>query len=329
MSAKGVIRFFSSIGLVIVAVLQMGVTGVAQTSPIRLIVPFAPGGGADVVARIISSNLEKSLGQPIVIENRSGGSTIVGTVALTQAAPDGLTFGMVFDTLAIDAAFGKRVPYDPLTDIVPVIQLTRVPLVLVLNSNLAPMKTLPELVAYSKVNPGWLTFGTNGSGGPHELAFAMLKAMSKMDGLTVPYRGTNPALQDLLAGQIKGMFMGASVGDEFVRQGKLHPVAVTSKTRLQRSPDIPTIAEQGFPEYEFVPFYGIAAPKGTPASIVQKFNEEINRVLQLPEVREKIELTGLEVVGGSAEEFGTMLKDNINKMKQIVLESGVKPQDDK
>jgi tripartite-type tricarboxylate transporter receptor subunit TctC len=248
-----------------------------------------------------------------------------GTAALTQAAPDGHTVGMVFDSLAINAAFGMQLPYDSEKDIVPVIQLARVPLVLIVNSSLVPMKTLPELVAHAKANPGWFTFGSLGPGSPHEIGFAWLKTMTKMDALIVPYRGVNPALQDLIAGNIKGMFLGVAVADEFIRQGKLHPIGVSSKSRLKSAPNIPTIAEQGYPDYDFVTFYGLAAPKGTPAPIVQKLNQAINTALQSPEIRAKVEPTGAEIVGGSAEDFGAMLSGNMSKMKRIVTDAGIKP----
>lgn len=297
----------------------------SPTQPIRWIVPYPAGGGTDFMARALAIHLEKSLGQPIVIENKPGASTVTGTAALTQAAPDGHTVGMLFDSLAINAAFGMSLPYDSEKDIVPVIQLARVPLVLIVNSQLVPMKTLPELVAYSKANPGWFTFGSLGPGSPHEVGFAWLKAMTKMDALIVPYRGVNPALQDLIGGQIKGMFLGVAVADEFIRAGKLHAVAVSTRSRLKSAPDLPTIAEQGYPEFDYVTFYGLGAPKGTPAPVVQKLNQEINRALQLPDIRAKIDPTGAEIVGGSAEDFGAVLKDNMSKMKRIVSEAGIMP----
>jgi tripartite-type tricarboxylate transporter receptor subunit TctC len=295
------------------------------TRPITLVVPYAAGGNVDISTRVLQAALGDSLGQPIVVENRPGASTVTGTAALTQAAPDGHTVGMVFDSLAINAAFGMQLPYDSEKDIAPVIQLACVPLVLIVNSSLVPMKTLPELVAHAKANPGWFTFGSLGPGSPHEIGFAWLKTMTKMDALIVPYRGVNPALQDLIAGNIKGMFLGVAVADEFIRQGKLHPIGVSSKSRLKSAPNIPTIAEQGYPDYDFVTFYGLAAPKGTPAPIVQKLNQAINTALQSPEIRAKVEPTGAEIVGGSAEDFGAMLNNNMSKMKRIVTDAGIKP----
>jgi tripartite-type tricarboxylate transporter receptor subunit TctC len=297
----------------------------SPTQPIRWIVPYPAGGGTDLMARALAIPLEKSLGQPIIIENKPGASTVTGTAALTQAAPDGHTVGMVFDSLAINAAFGMALPYDSEKDIVPVIQLARVPLVLIVNSSLVPMKTLPEIVAYSKAHPGWFTFGSLGPGSPHEIGFAWLKSMTKMDALIVPYRGVNPALQDLIGGQIKGMFLGVAVADEFIRTGKLHAIAVSTRSRLKSAPELATIAEQGYPEFDYVTFYGLGVPKGTPAPIVQKLNQEINRALQSADIRAKIDPTGAEIVGGSAEDFEAVLKGNMIKMKQIISEADIKP----
>lgn len=311
------------------AMLLASVTASAQnwpTQPIRWIVPYPAGGGTDLMARTIGAHLERSLGQPIVVENKPGASTVTGTAALTQAQPDGHTVGMVFDSLAINAALGMKLPYDSEKDIAPVINLARVPLVLIVNSKLVPMKTLPELVAYAKANPGWFTFGSLGPGSPHEIGFAWLKTLTGMDALIVPYRGVSPALQDLIAGNIKGMFLGVAVADEFIRQGKLHPIGVTSKDRLKSSPDVPTIAEQGYPEYDFVTMYGLAAPKGTPQPIVKKLNQEINAIITRPEIRSKFESTGAEIVGGSVEDFDAVLKNNMSKLRRIVKEAGIKPQ---
>ncbi|HWV41655.1 tripartite tricarboxylate transporter substrate binding protein [Pseudorhodoplanes sp.] len=294
------------------------------TQPIRWIVPYPAGGGTDLMARTLGVPLEKTLGQPIVVENKPGASTVTGTAALTQAEPDGHTVGMVFDSLAINAALGMKLPYDSEKDFAPVINLARVPLVLMVNSSLVPMKTLPELVAHAKANPGWFTFGSLGPGSPHEIGFAWLKTLTKMDALIVPYRGVNPALQDLIAGNIKGMFLGVAVADEFIRQGKLHAIGVSSKDRLKSAPNLPTIAEQGYPEYDFVTFYGLAAPKGTPQPIVRKLNEAINAALKLPEIRAKIDPTGAEIVGGTPEEFDAFLKANMSKLKRIVTEAGIK-----
>ncbi len=293
--------------------------------PIHLIVPYPPGGGTDLLARVIGAQLEKTLGQPVIVENKPGGSTIIGTAALTSAAPDGYTLGMVFDSLAINAVLGMKTPYDPDADFAPIIKLAYVPLVLTVNTAQVPMKTLPELVAYTKKNPGWFTFGSLGPGSPHELGFLWLKAMSQMDALVVPYKGIAPALQDLVAGQIRGMFVGVAVADAYIAEGRLRTLGVTSPQRLINAPNVPTIAEQGYPEYDFVTFYGLAAPKGTPPDVIDRLNKEINHILQLPDVRDRIEKSGAVAGGGTQQEFAKFLTANMTKFDKIMSITGDKP----
>jgi tripartite-type tricarboxylate transporter receptor subunit TctC len=293
--------------------------------PIHLIVPYPPGGGTDLLARVIGAQLEKSLGQAVVIDNRPGGSTVIGTNALANAAPDGYTVGMVFDSLAINAVLGVRTSYNPEKDFVPIIKLAYVPLVLTVNSEQVPTKTLPELVAYSNAHPGWFTFGSLGPGSPHEIGFLWFNGMSKMGALVVPYKGVAPALQDVISGQIKGMFVGVSVADEYIRQGTLRALGVTSSQRLISAPDLPTIAEQGYPEYDFTTFYGLAAPKGTPPEIVDRLNKEINRIFQMPDIRAQIEKTGAILGGGTQQEFGDFLTANFVKFNKIMTLIGDRP----
>jgi tripartite-type tricarboxylate transporter receptor subunit TctC len=294
--------------------------------PIHWIVPYPPGGGTDLMARVVAAQLEKSLGQTIIIDNRTGGSTVTGTAALASAEPDGYTVGMVFDSLAINAVLGVQTSYNPEKDFAPIIKLADVPLVFTVNSQQVPMKTLPELVAYSKSHPNWFTFGSLGPGSPHEIGFLWFKAMSNMNALVVPYRGVGPALQDVVAGQVNGMFVGVSVADGYIRQGTLHTLGVTSPQRLTSAPDVPTIAEQGYPDYDFVTFYGLAAPKGTPPEIIDRLNKEINRTLKIPEVRARLEPTGAILVGGTQKEFGDFLAANFVKFKKIMVLTGDKPQ---
>lgn len=313
----------------LVALVLGTVTTVANAAwpdrPIHLIVPYPPGGGTDLLARVIGAQLEKTLGQPVIVENKPGGSTIIGTAALTSATPDGYTLGMVFDSLAINAVLGMKTPYDSDADFAPIIKLAYVPLVLTVNTAQVPMKTLPELVAYTKKNPGWFTFGSLGPGSPHEIGFLWLKAMSQMDALVIPYKGIAPALQDLVAGQIKGMFVGVSVADAYIAEGRLRTLGVTSPQRLINAPDVPTIAEQGYPEYDFVTFYGLSAPKGTPPEVVDRLNKEINRILQLPDVRDRIEKSGAVAGGGTQQEFAKFLTANITKFDKIMSITGDKP----
>jgi tripartite-type tricarboxylate transporter receptor subunit TctC len=293
---------------------------------IRWIVPYPAGGGTDLMARVLAAELAKSLGQSVIVENKPGGSTVTGTAALAQAEPDGYTVGMVFDSLAINEVLGTAVSYDPHRDFVPIINLAYVPLVFLVNAQRVPMTTLSEVVARSKANPNWFSFGSLGPGSPHEIGFLWFKAMSKMDALVVPYRGVAPALQDVVAGQVSGMFLGVAVADDYIRQGTLRVLGVTSTKRLASAPQIPTIAEQGYPDYDYVTFYGLAAPKGTPPDIVNRLNSEINRALALPEVRSRLQATGAILVGGSTQDFATYLSADFAKYKRIMAKTGAKSQ---
>lgn len=288
------------------------------SKPIRWIVPYSAGGGTDLMARVLAAHLEKKLGQRIVVENRPGGSTVTGTAVLAQAEPDGYTIGMVFDSLAINAVLGTQTPYDPEKDFAPIINLAYVPLIFIVNTKEVPMKTLPEVVAYAKAHPEWLTFGTLGPGSPHEIGFDWFKSMAGIKAVVVPYKGVNPAMQDTIAGQIKAMFLGVAVADQYIAEGKLRPLAVTSAKRLESAPDVPTIAELGYPDYNYVTFYGLAAPKNTPQPIIDRLNKEINEAFKDPDLRKKLEPIGAILVGGTSKEFGDYLAANMIKFKKIM-----------
>lgn len=288
------------------------------SKPIRWIVPYSAGGGTDLMARILAAHLEKKLGQRIVVENRPGGSTVTGTAVLAQAEPDGYTIGMVFDSLAINAMLGTQTPYDPEKDFAPIINLAYVPLIFIVNTKEVPMKTLPEVVAYAKSHPEWLTFGTLGPGSPHEIGFDWFKSLAGIKAVVVPYKGVNPAMQDTVAGNIKAMFLGVAVADQYIAQGKLRPLAVTSAKRLASAPDVPTIAELGYPDYNYVTFYGLAAPKNTPQPIIDRLNMEINDAFKDPDVRKRLEPIGAILVGGTPKEFGDYLSANMIKFKKIM-----------
>ena len=201
--------------------------------PIRWIVPYPAGGGTDVVARAVADQLSQSLHQPVIVDNRAGGNTIIGTTTVAQAAPDGYTIGLITDAFSANVALGRQMPYDSDRDFVPIVQLTRVPFVLIVNPKLVPMRTLPELISYAKGHPGWLTAATLGPGSPHETAMSWFKSMTGIDMLIVPYRGGNLAMTDLIGGQVKAMMSGAPAAEEIIKSGKAFPIAMASAARLQ------------------------------------------------------------------------------------------------
>jgi tripartite-type tricarboxylate transporter receptor subunit TctC len=294
------------------------------SKPIRWIVPYPPGGGTDLVSRALTAKLSEYLGQPIIIDNRPGANTIIGTGVLAQSPPDGYTVALITDAHAINAAAGKPLPYDSERDFVPILQLLRVAFALIANSEKVAERTLPALVKRAKEDPGWLTFGSLGPGSPHDISFAWFKTMANISAQVIPYRGIGPALQDTVAGHVKSMMIGVSVGDEMIKAGKVHPIAVTSGQRLRTSPEVPTIAEQGYPEYEFVTWYGMAAPRGTPPDIVARLNSELNRAVQDPDVKAKIASAGGEITGGPPEKLAEIMRRDVIKYRKIFAETGIK-----
>jgi tripartite-type tricarboxylate transporter receptor subunit TctC len=215
-------------------------------------------------------------------------------------------------------------PYDSERDFAPILQLLRVAFALIANSEKVPERTLPALVKHAKEDPGWLTFGSLGPGSPHDISFAWFKTMAKINALVIPYRGIGPALQDTVAGHVKSMMIGVAVGDEMIKAGKVHPIAVTSPQRLKSSPDVPTIAEQGYPDYEFVTWYGMVAPRGTPPEVLARLNKELNRALQDPDVKAKIGSAGGDIAGGTPQQLTEILRRDVIKYRKIFAETGIK-----
>lgn len=314
--------------MIVATLVSLSGAGTAQSWPersLRWIVPYPPGGGTDITARLVGDKLSQQLGHPVVVDNRPGGNTIIGTTAMVQAQPDGHTIGLVTDAFSANIALDRKMPYDSLRDLVPVVQLLEVPFVLIVNPGLVPMRTLPELIKHAKANPGWLTLASLGPGSPHETALAWFTNIAGIDAMIVPYRGGAPAMQDLLAGQVKGMMLGSSSALEMIKAGKVYPIAVTSRTRLDSLPDVPTVREQGYPDYAFSSWFGVVAPAKTPQVTLQRLNREINIALKTPDVRDKIVSTGSMVAGGSDNELGDLIRANVDRYRKIFALTGAKP----
>ncbi len=294
------------------------------TKPIRWIVPYPPGGGTDLISRTVSAKLAEVLHQPVVVDNRSGGNTIIGTSAIAQAAPDGYTIGLITDAHSINEAAGRTLPYDSERDFAPILHLINVPFMLIANSAIVSERTLPELVSHARRDPGWLTFASLGPGSPHDISMQWFKTMAGIDALLVPYRGIGPAFQDVIAGHMKTMIIGVSVADEMIKAGKVHPIAVTTTYRLKSEPDVPTVAEQGYPDYDYLSWYGMVAPANTPGPIVERLNREINAIMLDPEVRARIEAAGAEVAGGAPERLTATIARDLQKYRKIFAITGIK-----
>jgi tripartite-type tricarboxylate transporter receptor subunit TctC len=290
--------------------------------PVRIIVGAPPGGGHDIVARLIAPWLADHLGQSFLIENRPGANTNIGAQAAANAAPDGYTLLLLGATHAINVGFYGRLAVNLNRDIVPVAALSSAPLVMLVHP-FVPAKTVPEFVAYAKANPGKLNMASGGNGNPEHVAGELFKMMTGVSMLHVPYRGTAPALTDLLGGQTQVYFAGISAAIEHIRAGKLRALAVTTATRLPALPEVPTVGEF-LPGYEAISWNGIGAPRGTLTAIVERLNGEINSGLADPEMVARFTVLGLTVLPGSAADFSKLIAEDTEKWAKVVKFAGIK-----
>jgi tripartite-type tricarboxylate transporter receptor subunit TctC len=291
--------------------------------PVRVIVPFAPAGTTDIVARLMGQWLSERLGQQFVIENRPGAGTNIATEAVVRAPPDGYTLLTVGAPAAINATLYDKLNFNFIRDIAPVASIIREPLVMVVNPSV-PAKTVPEFIAYAKANPGKLNMASVGNGSSPHVAGELFKMMTGVNMVHVGYRSSGPALIDLFGGQVQVMFNGAGSAIEYIRAGKLRALAVTTATRSEALPEVPTVGEF-VPGYEASAFFGIGAPKNTPAEIVEKLNKEINAGLVDPQLKARIAELGSTVITGSPIDFAKLIADETEKWGKVVKFSGAKP----
>lgn len=291
--------------------------------PLKIIVPFPPGGGTDVAARALAEHLGREFGQPVVVDNRPGGNSIIATEAVARSAPDGYTLLLTTDFHSINAASGIRLPYDSLKDFAFIAQVSTSPLMLVAHPAV-PLKTLAELAAAAKRTPGALSFASLGSSSPHYLGFEWWKSMAAIDILDVPYKGGGPALADLLGGQVNLMFIVAANGIRQARAGKLTALAVTGPTRARVAPEVPTFAESGYPEFVLLNWYGVLAPAGTPRETVLRLNRAIVAALNTPAVIDRLAGIGVDAHPGTPEELDDWVRKDIERYRKIIALTGVK-----
>jgi tripartite-type tricarboxylate transporter receptor subunit TctC len=303
----------------------------AQEFPSKAItfnVPFPPGGSADVIARLIGAKLSESLKQPVIIENRGGGAGIVAMQAAAKSPPDGHTIVLGhIGTLAINPAMYDKLGYDPVADFTPVSLLVSVPNMIVVHPSV-PATTLAELVALAKDKPGTLNYGSAGNGSAAQLSMEYLKQFAKLDKDSmphVPYRGTGPMLADLLGGQIQMTFTGSIAVLAHIKAGKLRPLAVGGSKRLDLLPDVPTVAEAGFPGFETAQWYGALVPAGTPPAIVERLSREMAAALAHPDVAARFRAEGSEPVGSTPAEFTAFIAKEAGRWGGVVKTAGVKP----
>jgi tripartite-type tricarboxylate transporter receptor subunit TctC len=293
------------------------------TRPVRWIVGFPPGGTFDIVARLLGQWLSDRLGQPFVVENRPGAGTNIGTEAVVRARPDGYTLLLAVTPNAINATLYDKLNFNFSRDIAPVASIARSPSVMLVNSSF-PAKTVPEFIAYAKANPGKINMASQGNGTSGHLAGELFKMTAGIDMVHVPFRGAAPALTDLLGGQVQLMFGSVPSSIEYIRAGKLRALAVTTATRSEVLPDIPTVADF-VPDYDVSDWVGVGAPKNTPAEIIDKLNREINAGLADAKLKARFTDLGATVVPGSPADFGKLIAEETEKWARVVKFSGAKP----
>ena len=306
-------------------VLSAGVLGPAYgqgypTHPIKLLVPFTPGGGTDMLARILAQKLSESLGQPVVVDNRPGGNTLIATEALARAAPDGYTLLLQVNNLAANATLYRgKMTFDTLKDLAPVSLVAGNPHVLVVPASL-PVQTLAEFIALAKAKPGNLSFASAGSGSVNHLAGEMLKTAAGIDMVHIPYKGSGSIMSDLIGGQVSALFAAMPTVTAFIREKRLRPLAVTTPKRFRGLPDVPTVAESGYPGFEISTWFGLLATAGTPKPVIDKLQAEVVKALKDPDVQSR--LVDYEIVGSTADEFSAFLKSEIDKTAKLIKISG-------
>lgn len=314
------------VGVTVAILLGCSAAGTAfaqgyPVKPLRVIVPFAPGGPNDILARLIGQKLTESWGQPVIVDNRPGGGTVIGTEVLAKSPPDGYTLLMVSTSHTSNPSL-RKLPYDPIRDLEPVVLVASGPNVVLAHPSL-PARSVKELIAVARARPGQVTYGSGGLGTSTHLSGAMLAQMAGVKMIHVPYKGAGPATIDLLSGQISWMVGTILPSMPHIRSGRLRALAVTGAKRSPVLPDVPPVADT-LPGFESVSWYGIAAPGGTPKDVVAKLNGEIGRLLNAPDLRERIAREGAEIVAGSPEEFGRFYRAEIAKWAKVIRAADIR-----
>lgn len=322
-------RFFAAPIRLLVLSLLLAFAGSASAQqgypnkPIRFIVPYAPGGSTSNVARLIGQKLTEAWGQQVIIDNRPGGNTVIGSEALAKSPPDGYTISLAASTHATVPHLLASLPYDPIKDFTPVATLVTTQLVLVLHPSV-PANNLQEFIALAKSKPGQLNFASVGTGSSTHLAGELFNNVAGVKMQQVPYKGTAPALTDLIGGQVQLNFDTPITSIPHIRSGKLKAIAITGKTRLAALPQVPTFAEAGLPNYDFQLWMGVLAPAGTPKEIVNKLNTEIAKILTMPDMKEKLVSQGLEPFVSTPDQFAALIKSDMTKFGQVIKTANIK-----
>jgi len=291
--------------------------------PVRFIVPYPPGGPTDIMGRIVAQAVQVPLGQPFVVENRAGANGLIGSEQAARAAPDGTTFLVNASAHVIVPHLTPNMPIDVLADFVPVTNIAAVPLWLVVNPAL-PVRSVAEFIAYARANPGRISYASSSSGGATHLAGELFKQMTGTDMVHVPYRGSGPAVQDLIAGNVQAMFDSVPSSAASARDGRLRALAVTTKNRIAPFPDLPTIAEAGVPGYEISTWYGIWAPVRTPSAIINRLQQAVAAAARNPETRARFDALGAEPVADSPEDYARFVRAEYDRWGKLVRDARIK-----
>ena len=316
--------------LLLVLFLALAETAFGQaypSRPVKIIVPYPPGGVTDLFARVLGQQLQESLGQPFIVENKPGASQMVGAMAVAKAPPDGYTLlvGSI-TSLAMNAYTQKNIQYDPVKDFAPVSLGMTMPMFLVVNPNTVPANSVKELIALLKANPGKYTFSTTGNGSSTHMAGELFKIMTGTDMTAIPYKGSAPGIADVVAGQVHMSFDPGSSTLPSVKAGRLRALAVTGLQRFSQMPDLPTVSEAGVPGYESVVWFGIVTTAGTPPAVTAKLSHEMNRILRLPANVERFAAFAIDLTPNTPEEFGALIKSDVVKWSKILRDVGIKPE---
>jgi tripartite-type tricarboxylate transporter receptor subunit TctC len=291
---------------------------------VRIVVPSPPSGGTDIIGRVLAQHFSKASGQQFFVENKAGAGNMIGIEAVARAAPDGHTLLMVASTLALNSVLYRKVPYDPIRDFAPITLAASAPNILIVN-NSVPAKSLAELIALAKQTPGQLSYGTPGIGTSPHMAMELLKSVAGIDLQHVPYKGTAPALTDVMSGQIAAMFSNALTARPQIDAGRVRALAVSGPKRIEALPGIAPVAET-VPGYEAMQWYGLLAPAGTAPAIVARLNAEALKALRSDEMKERLALDGAEPVGTTAAEFGAFIKGELEKWTRVARAANIEPQ---
>ncbi len=295
------------------------------TRPVRFIVPSSSGGGTDIITRAIAQKLAERLGQPFVVENRAGATGIIGYEMVAKAEPDGHTLLTAPSPITINPVLYKKLPYDVARDFAPVTLLANVPNILLVHPSV-PAHTLKELIGLAKAQPGHLHYASAGLGSSPHMSMELLKSMAGIDLAHVPYKGTGPGVIDLLAGRVSVMLTNVLSAAPHIKSGKLRAIGVSGSKRSPVMADIPTIAEAGVPGYDVMQWYGVLAPAGTPRDIVRRLQAEIARILELPDVKERLSADGAEAVGSTPEAFAMLINSELAKWAVVARTAGIQPE---